>query len=66
MGEVLKLSIKYPMENDKASVEKRQHWNFWIIYEELRVSTEKSELSNSISLKELNESVGFLMFLFMQ
>ena len=66
MGEVLKLSIKYPMENDKASVEKRQHWNFWIIFEELRVSTEKSELSNSISLKELNESVGFLMFLFMQ
>ena len=66
MGEVLKLSIKYPMENDKASVEKRQHWNFWIMFEELRVSTEKSELSNSISLKELNESVGFLMFLFMQ
>ena len=66
MGEVLKLSIKYPMENDKASVEKRQHWNFWIIFEELRVSTEKSEISNSISLKELNESVGFLMFLFMQ
>ena len=66
MGEVLKLSIKYPMENDKASVEKRQHWNFWIIYEELRVSTEKSEISYSISLKELNESVGFLMFLFMQ
>ena len=66
MGEVLKLSLKYPMENDKASVEKRQHWNFWIIFEELRVSTEKSEISNSISLKELNESVGFLMFLFMQ
>ena len=66
MGEVLKLSIKYPIENDKASVEKRQHWNFWIIYEKLRGSTEKSEISNTISLKELNESVGFLMFLFMQ
>ena len=66
MGKVLKLSIKYPIENDKASVEKRQHWNFWIIYEKLRGSTEKSEISNTISLKELNESVGFLMFLFMQ
>ena len=66
MGEVVKPSIKYPIENDKASVEKRQHWNFWIIYEELRVSTEKSEISNTVSLKELNESIGFLMFLFMQ
>ena len=51
MGEVVKPSIKYPIENDKASVEKRQHWNFWIIYEELRVSTEKSEISDTVSFK---------------